>query len=610
MAINILDSAIANRISAGEVVERPASIVKELVDNSIDAGATAITVEIKNGGIDYIKVSDNGTGIEESDLKKAFLPHATSKIKTIDDLDSIWTLGFRGEALASIVSVSQVTTTTKTSVDELANVIEVSGGEFGTIKKLAGNNGTTIEVKNLFYNTPARRKFLRKPKIEESEITNVMSRYILAKPTIKFKYIVENNIVFSSNGTDLLSAISCVYNGETAQNILPIDVTSNSLHIYGYVSNLSFTKPNTTYQTLLVNGRYVIDETVSKAVYMAYEEFLMSRQFPFFVLNIDLPYTDVDVNVHPNKLSIKFSKPSVIFDLMYSAVRKAISSVITKTEDYTEIKSDLPEVMEEVEIDGEEEKVLFEPEKIEKKLTFKQGTSSERISFFDKVSLNEKKFVPEPVINQKKEIILPKQEETSYQAITDFSDYKIIGEFFNEFLVLEKDDKMLLIDFHAGHERLLYDELVKKAVNKEIVIQDLLIPYIQSVNSKELDYLLELSEELERIGFGMDQCSPTEIRISSVPMLMKDINLRKFVDDLLNDMNNYKPKVAYELDSFLMKTACRSAVKAGEKLNELQINALLKNLDINKPVLLCPHGRPIVTIVTKSQIEKWFKRIV
>lgn len=610
MAINILDSAIANRISAGEVVERPASIVKELVDNSIDAGATAITVEIKNGGIDYIKVSDNGTGIEESDLKKAFLPHATSKIKTIDDLDSIWTLGFRGEALASIVSVSQVTTTTKTSVDELANVIEVSGGEFGTIKKLAGNNGTTIEVKNLFYNTPARRKFLRKPKIEESEITNVMSRYILAKPTIKFKYIVENNIVFSSNGTDLLSAISCVYNGETAQNILPIDVSSNSLHIYGYVSNLSFTKPNTTYQTLLVNGRYVIDETVSKAVYMAYEEFLMSRQFPFFVLNIDLPYTDVDVNVHPNKLSIKFSKPSVIFDLVYSAVRKAISSVITKTEDYTEIKSDLPEVMEEVEIDGEEEKVLFEPEKIEKKLTFKQGTSSERISFFDKVSLNEKKFEPEQVNNQKKEIILPKQEETSYQAITDFSDYKIIGELFNEFLVLEKDDKMLLIDFHAGHERLLYDELVKKVVNKEILIQDLLIPYIQSVNSKELDYLLELSEELERIGFGMDQCSPTEIRISSVPMLVKDINLRKFVDDLLNDMNNYKPKVAYELDSFLMKTACRSAVKAGEKLNELQINALLKNLDINKPVLLCPHGRPIVTIVTKSQIEKWFKRIV
>ena len=181
---------------------------------------------------------------------------------------------------------------------------------------------------------------------------------------------------------------------------------------------------------------------------------------------------------------------------------------------------------------------------------------------------------------------------------------------FNEFLVLEKDEKMLLIDFHAGHERLLYDELVKKALNKQIVIQDLLIPYIQSVNSKEMDYLLELKDDLESIGFGIDQFSPTDIRISYVPLLMKDINIKKFVDDLLNDMNNLKPKVAYELDSYLMKTACRSAVKAGEKLSELQIQSLLKNLDINKPVLLCPHGRPIVTVIQKSQIEKWFKRIV
>jgi len=609
MAINILDSTIANRISAGEVVERPASIVKELVDNSIDAGATSITVEIKNGGIDYIKVSDNGSGIEESDLKKAFLPHATSKIKTIEDLDNIWTLGFRGEALASIVSVSQVTTTTKTSDSELASVIEVNGGQFGAIKKIASNQGTSLEVKNLFFNTPARRKFLRKPKIEESEITNVMSRYILAKPNIKFKYIVENNIVFSSVGSDLLSAISCVYNGETAQNVLPIDITSNSLHIHGYVGNLGFTKPNTTYQTLLVNGRYVIDETVSKAVYMAFEEFLMPRQFPFFVLNIDLPYTDVDVNVHPNKLSIKFSKPSIIFDLVYSAVRKAITSMVVKTEDYTEIKADLPVEEKEIEIESSEEKVLFEPDVIEKKITFKQSVSSERISFFDKVS-TEEKIVPETLKQIKQDSIISQEINTSYQPITDFTDYKIIGELFNEFLILEKEDKMLLIDFHAGHERLLYDDLVKKVMNKEIIIQDLLIPYVQSVNPKELDYLLELSVELEKIGFSMDQCSPNEIRISSVPMLIKDINLKKFVDDLLNDINNYKPKVAYELDSFLMKTACRSAVKAGEKLSEMQIKALLKNLDINKPLLLCPHGRPIVTIVTKSQIEKWFKRIV
>ena len=617
MAINILDSTIANRISAGEVVERPASIVKELVDNSIDAGATIITVEVRNGGIDYIKVTDNGTGIEENDLKKAFLPHATSKIKTIDDLDNIWTLGFRGEALASIVSVSQVIMTTKTENSDLANIIEVNGGEFGTIKKIASTTGTSIEVKNLFFNTPARRKFLRKPKLEESEITNVMTRYILAKPNIKFKYVVENSVVFSSSGTNLLSAISCVYNGDTAQNILPLEVTSNNIHIHGYVSKLSFTKPNTTYQTLLVNGRYVIDETVSKAVYMAFEEFLMPRQFPFFVINIDLPYTDVDVNVHPNKLSIKFSKPSVMFDLVYNGVRKAITSFVSNSEeDYTSIKTDLPKQEEVVEIESSEDKIIFYDDIPNTKLTFKQSISSERISFFDKISETKGVQIPkEDKQNTHEEILtsFPKQSEEQasvYQPISDFTDYKIIGELFNEFLVLEKDEKMLLIDFHAGHERLLYDELVKKALNKQIVIQDLLIPYIQSVNSKEMDYLLELKDDLESIGFGIDQFSPTDIRISYVPLLMKDINIKKFVDDLLNDMNNLKPKVAYELDSYLMKTACRSAVKAGEKLSELQIQSLLKNLDINKPVLLCPHGRPIVTVIQKSQIEKWFKRIV
>ena len=605
MAINILDSTIANRISAGEVVERPASIVKELVDNSIDAGATNITVEVRNGGIDYIKVTDNGSGIEEEDIKKAFLPHATSKIKTIDDLDNIFTLGFRGEALASIVSVSKVTMVTKTQENDLANIIEVNGGEFGSVKKTASNNGTSIEVKNLFYNTPARRKFLRKPKLEESEITNVMTRYILSKPTIKFRYVVEGNTVFSSSGDNLLGAISCVYNSETAQNVLPIEIYGDNIHIHGYVSNISFTKPNTTYQTLLVNGRYVIDETVSKAVYMAFEEFLMSRQFPFFVINIDLPFTEVDVNVHPNKLSIKFSKPSTIFDLVYNAVRKAIYSAIKpiSNDNYSEIKADLPIQEDEVEIEAEEAEISpYDLTEDNDAITFRQS-ASENISFFDKIS--EKPFSTE-IISAPKEI----KETLSYQPIVDFSNYKVIGEIFNEFLILEKDDVMLLVDFHAGHERLLYDDLVNKVLSKQIVVQDLLFSYVHAVNSKEMEYLLNFKDELEKIGFILDQFSPTEIKISSVPMLMKDIDLKQFVNDLLNDINNHKPKVAYELDKYLMKTACKSAVKAGQKLNDMQISALLKNLDINKPVLLCPHGRPIVTVVSKSQIEKWFKRIV
>lgn len=651
MAINVLDTVITNRLSAGEVVERPASIVKELVDNAIDAKATQIIVEIENGGIDYIKVADNGTGIEEDDLKKAFLPHATSKIKCLEDLDNIFTLGFRGEALASIVSVSQVCMTTKTEDSDIASTINVSGGVFGDIKKVAGSTGTTIEVRNLFFNTPARRKFLRRPKQEENEITDVMTRYILANPNIKFKYIVAGKTIFTSSGSNLIDAISSVYGVDVIHNVLNIDSMHNNVHVYGYVSKVAFTKPNTTYQTLLVNGRYVVDETVSKAVYMSYQEFLMHRQFPFFVLNIDLPFTDVDVNVHPNKLAIKFAHPSEIFDLVYNSARQVVYSSINPTKnDYAEIKADLPEQVAEVEIESDDEGIIYDtPEFDNGKFTFNQSFG-ENISIFDKFSTSNNQNVnqianaystqnqakqednnncnestsnedvPCSATNEKSNIAnKPKSDgyitknidtDSSYNAIDNFCEFKIIGEIFNEFIILEYQDKMILMDFHAGHERLLYDQLTKQFANRQIVIQDLLIPYVQSMSAKEVDYVLQFAEEFAHIGFAIDQISPTELRISSVPLLCKDINLKEFVDDIVNDINSYKPTVAFEIDAYLMRTACRSAVKAGQKLNELQIKALLKDLDMKKPVLLCPHGRPVISIISRSQIEKWFKRIV
>ena len=682
MAINILDTVITNRLSAGEVVERPASIVKELVDNAIDAKSTQITVEIENGGIDFIKVVDNGSGIEENDLKKAFLPHATSKIKSLEDLDNIFTLGFRGEALASIVSVSQLTMTTKTDNDDIASTISVNGGIFGDIKKVAGSTGTSIEVKNLFFNTPARRKFLRKPKQEENEITDVMTRYILANPTIKFKYIVGGKTVFSSNGNNLFDAISSVYSIDTTHNILPIDSFHNNVHIYGYVSKVAYTKPNTTYQTLLVNGRYVVDETVSKAVYMAYQEFLMHRQFPFYVINIDLPFTDVDVNVHPNKLAIKFAHPSEIFDLIYNSTRKVVYESINPTKnEYTAINSDLPQEIAEVEIESDDEGVIYEtPDFDNGKLMFSQSFG-ENISIFDKYSTTKQagnvennainttskttmskksNFDSDKISNRvyeqntNSDIIVNTQNNdckrnnfdqfsndtmqdnrsadyvqsaiadkenyginatqidtiSSYNPIDNFCEFKIIGEIFSEFIILEYQDKMILMDFHAGHERLLYDKLTKQFAGKEVIVQDLLVPYVQQMSVKEVDYVLQFADEFAKIGFSIDQISQTELRISSVPLLCKDINLKEFVDDLVNDINSYKPTVAYEIDAYLMRTACRSAVKAGQKLNELQIKALLKDLDMKKPVLLCPHGRPVISIVSRSQIEKWFKRIV
>lgn len=629
MAINILDSVIANRISAGEVVEKPASIVKELMDNALDAGATAIDIEIVNGGIDLISIRDNGCGIAPEDIKKAFLPHATSKISRLEDLDSISTLGFRGEALASISSVSQVTMTTKTKDLDYASTISVNGGNFGAVGACASMDGTYIEVRNLFFNTPARRKFLRRPKTEESEITNFISRYILAHPQIAIKYTANEKVVFNNKGGDLLNAIACVYGIDIVQHLEPIKYESGYLTIDGFVGKISFTKPNTTYQTLLVNGRYIIDEGISKAIYSAYEEFLMSRQFPFYVINLNMPYDEVDVNVHPNKLNVKFAHPNEMYDVFYRASRQAIYNSLNPISDnsgananvkYTDDDDSAPSQLM-IFNDKEFKGSLLEQKSQEEQFNIKMQQAEDEVDIVPIVTVNQKTEQP-PIQIEKfvssrnasmfdKDIELKSTEEhPSYQNISNFSDYKVIGEIFNEFLILEKEDIMLLVDFHAGHERLLYDQLVYKINNKSIDIQTLLVPYAHQLNPQETDYILSLADNLKILGFEIEEIGPNQIQVVTVPAMLSDINLKQFVEDLLHDMTNKKPKINNELDRMLMQKACKSAVKSGMKLNDTQIKELLKNLDINNPILLCPHGRPIVTIVKRSQIEKWFKRIV
>jgi len=608
MAINILDSMIINRISAGEVVESPFSIVKELIDNSIDAGADKITVEIKNGGIDYISVKDNGKGVEYDDIIKAFLPHATSKIKEITDLESIATLGFRGEALASISNVSQTTMTTKTQTQDFAYKIDVNGGTFGEIEATSSENGTKIEVNNLFFNTPARRKFLKKPKQEESQITNVISRYILANPTLSFKYIVDDKVVYQTQGKTLLDAISCVYGVETTQNLMYIEKEVDNIKISGYVSKIGFSKPNTTYQTLILNNRYIIDEIVSKASYNAFEEYLMPRQFPMYVLNLTMPAIDVDVNVHPSKMNVKFAQPSVIYDLVYSAIRASIydqlnpvETIANKSKTTLEenlIKTDITS-LQEIEI----EPIASTLPQVSNTISLKQETYSP-ITIFDLPSTTDKS---ENNVTQEN---YNAANDKNYQDINKLPNFKVIGQIFNEFIVLEQGDNMLLLDFHAGHERLNYDKFTKMVEERAIIIQDLLIPYTQELTENEVSFIMTLKNNLVELGFEIDQFSDKKIIIHAIPMQLKDINLKNFVDDLLHDMKNINPSMNNEIKHYLMQKACKSSVKSGMTLTEFEINELLKNLDENHPVLLCPHGRPIITTIPKSKIEKWFKRIV
>lgn len=636
---------IINRISAGEVVESPFSIVKELIDNSLDAGATKITVSIKNGGIDQIVVKDNGKGIDKDDMIKAFLPHATSKIKDITDLEAISTLGFRGEALASISNVSQCLLTTKTENSDMAFSLEVDGGRFGEINPAVAEKGTTIEVNNLFFNTPARRKFLRKPKQEETQITNILSRYILSNPKISFKYYIDSKLIYQTNGTNLLDAINCVYGIETTQNIMPVEKSFGNLVLSGYVSKLGYSKPNTSYQTLIINGRYVIDDIVSKAVYMAFEEYLMPRQFPFYVLNLTMPAVDVDVNVHPSKMNVKFSNPGNIYDLVNSATSSAVfkflhpDSPVVDNSNAESIQSNLINTdvnsLKEIELEPVDFKLnsgdpnivlrqhIYEPITIFDK-PLQQGPENktfENVQPFEKsTNQNENYFEKDfdndkvnsnPVNNDTTQPIKydSNQDDSNYIRPENMSDYKIIGEIFNEFIVLEKGDVMMLMDFHAGHERLNYDKFRKMVDSRQLVVQDLLIPYCQVLSEQEIQFVLNLKDELKSLGFEI-QTNANTLEITTIPMLLKDINLKSFVDDLIHDFSNLKPSINNEIKHYLMQKACKSSVKSGMILQKEEIEELLKNLDESHPVLLCPHGRPVVTTIKKSEIEKWFKRIV
>ena len=628
MAINILDSMIINRISAGEVVESPFSIVKELIDNSIDAGADKISIEIKNGGIDSIIIKDNGKGIEYDDIIKAFLPHATSKISNIDDLNAISTLGFRGEALASISNVTQTKIITKTDNQEVAYQMEVNGGNFGEIQPTESSKGTKIQVNNLFFNTPARRKFLRKPKGEESQITNIISRYILAHPEISFTYIADGKTIYQTNGSSLLDAIYCVYGEDVTQNIMPVEKEIGNLKLTGFVSKVGFSKPNTTYQTLIVNKRYVVDEIVSKASYMAFEEYLMTRQFPFYVLNLTMPAIDVDVNVHPSKINIKFANPSQIYDLVYTAIRGAIydsqnNNHIEKATAPTFEQEHLIKVdinsLKEIEIEPIAKPSLTEANNL------KQSNFSP-FSIFDMPTENDSNtiIVPNKTASEPKVKFenfnfttqdTPKPQnddlkQSQYKDISEVVNFKVLGQLFNEFLVIEQGDKMILLDFHAGHERLNYDKFTKMVESRQLVIQDLLVPYTQKLTSQEVEYLVNLQPKLHELGFTLSKIDDNQIEINAIPMQLKDINLKNFVDDLLHDMGNLRPKFNNEIRHYLMQKACKSSVKSGMILNEMEINALLKDLDDKNPVLLCPHGRPVLTVVPRTEIEKWFKRIV
>lgn len=629
--INILTSDVYNRISAGEVVENPASVVKELIENALDAGATSITIEISGGGIKLIKITDNGSGIEREDLPRVFLPHATSKISKASDLDSILTLGFRGEALASIASVAQVEIVSKTNDSAVGGKITISGGQNQQISDCGAVIGTTITVKNLFFNTPARLKFLKSNKHEENLVTNIVNRLMLANPEISFKYIVEGKIIYNSVLNGLTEKVFMIYGKETVDNLIPINYSEDYYSLNGFISKPTFCKSNKTYQTLIVNGRYVNNSLVSVAIVNAYENFLMKGKFPLFILNFKLKSDDIDVNVHPSKMEVKFREPRQIYQFFYSTILNALNddnsaqsilgeeelsffedSKVVSKDDYKQISggySFIQSLKEELEgtsvyAPDYESVGLHSNTYVTDALDYSQITSPPdedkmNFNFFSKENINFDPLIDEYPVKKKKVV----QEEI------DKPFYNIVGTLFSTYVIIEIGDTCYFIDQHAGHERVLFDKLMEDYDKNKVVKQDLLLPYVFEVNPIEKNLVEENLDVFENLGFEVESFGENTYKINSIPHMLSGINLSEFIKDALREPNKIS-KTNEEIKNRLARSACRSAVKSGDLLSGEEIDILLNLIMKQDRVLLCPHGRPICIKFSKYEIEKMFKRVV
>ena len=622
--INILDKSVFNRIAAGEVVERPASIVKELVENSIDAKADEITVNIVSGGKDVIEVYDNGSGILKEDLPKAIMPHATSKISKATDLENIKTLGFRGEALASISSVSKMRITSKTKAQEIGYTLTVEGDKLGEIVEAPCNNGTFITVNNIFYNTPARQKFLKSDRSEENEVSNTVARLILANPNISIKYEVNNGVIFQSYGDGIEDALIAVYGTEAIKNCFKISSYVHGIKIEGYIGKHNYTKSNRSYQTTILNGRYIENQTIQSAIHNAYLGYLMKRRYPFYVIYVTVPSEIVDVNVTPNKSDVRFIDNSIIYGAIYSTISKVLDGTDTALDILTPQSEAVVKSPNSVKTQVE----INIPEKINLVTT---NTPNKEIKYpKDKFSTNPLDFSlfreDAEIFNSKPQKTTPPKPEVDIFAENkryieeleknklvqeEFSENKklsllYVGQILNSFLIFEGNGDMYIIDQHAAHERLLYNKLLLSKLDD--AIQPLLIPFIIPINSLEYENIITKKEYLESIGIDLT-INPSQIILYALPTALIDIDLNEFFGEVFNDYSLKNETIPAVIKEKLMQKACKSAVKAGMELSKSEVDSLIKLLDGNIN-LKCPHGRPIAVKISRTEIDKWFKRIV
>lgn len=701
--INVLTEEVANMISAGEVVERPASVVKELVENSVDAGAASVTVEIKNGGMSYIRVTDNGGGIEKDDLKTAFLPHATSKIKNGADLAKIMTLGFRGEALASIAAVSSVEVFTKTKADNFGSLITVKGGKVLEEDETGCADGTTVIVRDLFFNTPARMKFLKKDSAETAYITDVMNKVILGNPSVAVKYISQSKTVTSAGDGNLKNAIFAVYGADYAKNIIEVDYSDENIRVSGFIGNSQISRNTRAYQTFFINGRNFVSRALSAALSEGCKNTVMVGKFPFAVLNVEVNPAFVDVNVHPTKMEVRFSDDKKVFEAVYWAVKNALEKKRVVPEmkmperkaekkkfdvpegikksnqidinllrdafvkpkgsyraDKTDIKiSDIkPDIKKEENTEIKSEKHINSEEKVSDTQNGAVNTQiprAERVTIDDlKPKADTKTLNDEGEYYPDDEFVRTASKAETYESIkktsenseknavkesetADYSaklnvyendgsernvqtnganlkagiDFRIVGQIFSTYIIIEKSGEMCIIDQHAAHERLYFEEFAEDYKNKSILSQIMLIPATVNLAPTLFETVSANKEFFNSLGFEIDGFGDNVVIVRKIPAALEGCSIDGLVVEIAEILQNKSKVDLTDLSEISLHTmACKRAVKGNTPLSFKEMEDLVQKVYTLGNINTCPHGRPIEIKMSKKDLEKEFKRIV
>jgi DNA mismatch repair protein MutL len=654
--IALLSQETIDKIAAGEVIERPSSVVKELVENAIDAGSSAVTVEIKEGGISFIRISDNGCGIEREQIPLAFLRHSTSKIKSVEDLFTVTSLGFRGEALSSIAAVSQVELITKTNGDFTGSRYLIEGSKEVSLEEIGAPDGTTFIVRNLFYNTPARKKFLKSAQTEGTYIHELMQRMILSHPDVAFKFIMNNQVKLQSSGNgNIKDIIYHLYGRDITKALLPIAHESELFKVSGFIGKPMISRGNRGYELYFVNGRFIRSQILSKAIEDAFKPFLMQHQYPFTVLYFEIDSSLLDVNVHPTKMELRFSNQQEL----YREVQSILSASLVHRDIIPEVPVDTPKKnemevpkIEKVMPEPFEQKRLEEirkavrkdsPYEIKYPVSRPMGTGSVSSAAQEKLLDTIKSMPPEDMMEERiqkeplpeqskkelekelaKEAYVLREEETygakpegsyeqgSFLKEEEMAKQKIIGQLFDTYWLVEYNDRLFIVDQHAAHEKVMYEKLKKQFEKKEFTSQAISPPIVITLSMREADVLERFKEQFTKLGFEIEHFGGAEYSICGVPGNLYRLNTKDVLIEMLDELTDGISERA-TADVILDKIAsmsCKAAVKGSQRLSLPEMEQLMKDLMKLDNPYNCPHGRPTIIAMSKYEIEKKFKRIV